>query len=153
MYNLGVLYYNGDGVPQDDGQAAAWIRRAAELGVEEAKEALEALGAPLEAGAAPAGGEAATDPEAQFKLGAAYDFGSGVEADKGKALAWYAKAAGQGHPRAMYNLGVLYYNGDGVAQDDGQAAAWIRRAAELGVEEARAALEVLGAGQEAPGAN
>ena len=32
QYNLGVCYYNGDGVPKDLTQAAYWFRKSAEQG-------------------------------------------------------------------------------------------------------------------------
>ena len=32
QYNLGVMYRNGEGVPEDDRQAAFWYRKAAEQG-------------------------------------------------------------------------------------------------------------------------
>ena len=32
QYNLGLMYDNGEGVPQDDVEAVAWYRRAAEQG-------------------------------------------------------------------------------------------------------------------------
>ena len=32
QYNLGIMYYNGQGVPQDYAEAAKWFRLAAEQG-------------------------------------------------------------------------------------------------------------------------
>ena len=32
QYNLGLMYTNGDGVPQDDTEAARWYRSAADQG-------------------------------------------------------------------------------------------------------------------------
>jgi len=32
QYNLGVMYANGEGVPEDDKQAVKWFRLAAEQG-------------------------------------------------------------------------------------------------------------------------
>ena len=40
MYNLGICFYNGDGVSQDYGEAVKWWKKAAEQGYDEAKEAL-----------------------------------------------------------------------------------------------------------------
>ena len=45
QFNLGVMYRDGQGVPQDDAQAAAWFRKAAEQGDAVAKQALERLSA------------------------------------------------------------------------------------------------------------
>ena len=32
QYNLGIMYANGEGVPQDDAEAVKWSRLAAEQG-------------------------------------------------------------------------------------------------------------------------
>ena len=53
QYNLGLAYDNGQGVPQDDAQAVAWFRKAAEQG----------------------------DANAQHNLGYAYANGQGVPQD------------------------------------------------------------------------
>jgi hypothetical protein len=37
QYNLGVMYYNGQGVPKDYAEAAKWYRKAAEQGFAEAQ--------------------------------------------------------------------------------------------------------------------
>ena len=44
MYNLAILYRDGDGTDQDYEQAAYWYRKAAEKGVHEAEDALDDLG-------------------------------------------------------------------------------------------------------------
>ena len=109
QYNLGVLYDQGQGVPQDYGQAVKWYRLAAEQG----------------------------DADAQFNLGALYAKGQGVPQDYGQAVKWYRLAAEQGHASAQVNLGVRYANGQGVPQDIVQAAKWWRLAAEQGDAAAR----------------
>ena len=52
--------------------------------------------------------------------------------DPVKAVAWYRKAAEQGHAGAQYSLGQMYDNGEGVPEDDVQALEWYRKAAEQG---------------------
>jgi TPR repeat protein len=42
-----MLYYNGQGVPQDDTQAEMWFRKAAEQGYENAKSKLRVLEEPV----------------------------------------------------------------------------------------------------------
>jgi TPR repeat protein len=99
---LGDSYYDGQGVPKDDAQAALWWRKAAEQGL----------------------------ADAQNNLGASYDNGEGVPQDYAQAAFWYREAAEQGLAEARYNLGVLYYEewvGQGVPQDDTQAAFWCRK--------------------------
>lgn len=43
QYNLGLCYYNGEGVQQDYTQAVHWWRKAAEQGNARAQEALKTL--------------------------------------------------------------------------------------------------------------
>ena len=44
MYDLGVMYENGDGVVKNQQQAAEWYRKAAVLGEPHAKQSLQRLG-------------------------------------------------------------------------------------------------------------
>jgi uncharacterized protein len=97
--NLGVMYDQGQGVPQDYAQALHWYRQAAKQG---------------HAGA-------------QYNLGVLYHHGRGVPQDYAQAIQWYRKAAEQGDADAQYNLGVLYQEGGGVPQDYAQAIQWYRK--------------------------
>ena len=63
-------------MPQDDGEAVAWFRKAAEQGY----------------------------VDAQCNLGVMYRRGRGVPQDDAEAAAWYRKAAEQGLPEAQFNL-------------------------------------------------
>jgi hypothetical protein len=89
-FELGLLYANGQGVPQDYAQAASWFRKAAEQG----------------------------NADAQNNLGVLYDKGQGVPQDYTQAASWYRKAAEQGNALAQYNLGIDYTNGRGVMQSN-----------------------------------
>ena len=101
QFNLGLMYGEGEGVPQDDAEAVKWYRKAAEQGL----------------------------AEAQFNLGLMYYNGQGGPQDYAQALQWYRKAAEQGYANAQHNLGFMYYNGEGVPQDDAQAHMWFNLAA------------------------
>ena len=70
--------------------------------------------------------------EAQYSLGAMYDFGNGVEEDDRTAAKWYTAAALQGMHSAAFNLGNLYREGKGIPQDYYQAVQWYTKAAEHG---------------------
>ncbi len=94
QYNLGLMYYKGDGVIKDLTEAINWCRKAAEQG----------------------------DVQAQYNLGTMYDKGDGVEKDLVEAAKWYRKAAEQGH--AQRNLAIMYAEGDGVQKNDIEAYAW-----------------------------
>ena len=86
QYNLGLMYANGEGVPQDDKEAFNWYRKSAEQG---------------HAGA-------------QVNLGLMYTNGEGVPQDDKQALKWFRKAAEQGDAQAQVNLGVMYEEGAGT---------------------------------------
>ena len=65
---LGLLYQDGQGVPQDYTQAASWFGRAASQG----------------------------DSDAETSLGVLYAEGHGVAQDLAQAVAWFRKGADQG---------------------------------------------------------
>ncbi len=99
--NLGEMYRNGHGVPQDYVEAMRWYRKAADRG----------------------------HAFAQANLGAMYANGDGVPQDYAEAARWFRKAADQGHATAQYNLGVVYANGWGVRRTYVQAHMWFSLAA------------------------
>ena len=68
QFNLGVLYDQGKGVPQDNAQAMQWYQKAAEQGL----------------------------PQAQINLGIMYEEGQGVPVDNVRAYFWYTLADSQG---------------------------------------------------------
>lgn len=90
---LGLMYAQGEGVPQDSAKAVAWWQKAAAQG----------------------------DANAQYNLGAMYANGEGVLQDSVKAVEWWQKAAAQGHADAQYNLGRSYYRRIARAQLSGDA--------------------------------
>jgi len=104
QYAIGMLYWTGQGVPQDTVAAANWLRRAAEM----------------------------NHAGAQAKLGYLYTTGQGVPQNDFEALKWLQMAASQGDADAQYNLGVLYRDGKGVRQDPERALHWFREAAAQG---------------------
>lgn len=72
------------------------------------------------------------DVAAMRNLGHLYRWGQGVEADPGKAIHWYRRAAETGFARAQANLGAIYLQGDGVAVDYAEAHKWFDAAARQG---------------------
>jgi uncharacterized protein len=110
--NLGFMYRDGDGVPQDDKEAVRWFRLAAEQGL----------------------------ANGQFNLGFMYGTGHGVPRDDKEAVRWYRLAAEQGLAPAQSNLGREYQLGRGVPQDDKEAVRWYRLAAEQGLADAQSVL-------------
>jgi TPR repeat protein len=104
QYNLGLMYANGRGVPQNDAEAIRWYRLAADQGY----------------------------AWAQFNLGNKYAKGQGVPQNDAEAARWYRLAADQGYADAQSDLGNMYANGEGVPQNDVEAVRWFRLAADQG---------------------
>ena len=102
--NLGVMYRDGRGVPQNGSEAVRVFRLAADQGL----------------------------AEAQFSLGVMYDDGRDVPQNDSEAVRWYRLAADQGNAFAQNNLGVMYRDGRGVPQNDSEAVRWYRLAADQG---------------------
>lgn len=86
---LAAAYLSGDGVPQDNAQAAHWYLKAAESG----------------------------NPEAQNQVGYFYQTGIGVRVDLERAAHWFQLASSSGMGWAKVNLGVSYLRGEGVRQN------------------------------------
>ena len=79
QFYLGMLYENGDGVPEDFGKAREWYEKSAAQG----------------------------DANAQFYLGLMSAFGRGASLDLVQAYMWYSLAAGNGHARAALHRNDL----------------------------------------------
>jgi TPR repeat protein len=114
-YNLGWMYYNGEGVTQDYAEAAKWFRKAAESGLQ----------------------------IAQHNIAVMYESGMGVTQDYAEAAKWYRKAAEHDFVDSMLNLGLMYFHGKGVNQDYVEAAKWFHEAAPHRAAEAMALLGVM----------
>ncbi len=96
QFNLGLLYYKGQGVPQDYVLTRQWWEKSAAQG----------------------------HVAAQVSLGILYASGYGVPKDNQQAVRWFRLAADQGDALAQVKLGIMYMQGDGVPQDYVQALKW-----------------------------
>jgi len=96
QYNLGILYFTGQGVTRDYAEAYRWTLAAAEQG----------------------------HVAAQFNVGSLYYEGQGVKRDYAKAVEWFASAGKSGHAEAAFELARMYSEGDHVKRDRVQAHAW-----------------------------
>ena len=140
LYNIGLRYYNGDGVTQDYAKAVNCFRQAAEQGYATAQNNLgdcyyDGQGVTQDYAQAVSWYRKAAkqgDTAAQFRLGFCYEYGRGVSKDYAQAADWYRKAAEQGNGTAQYFLGYCYGKGQGVTKDYTQAVSWYRKAAEQG---------------------
>ena len=79
QFNVGYLYYMGEGTGQDCAEAAKWYRLAAEQG----------------------------NATAQNSLGVMYDDGEGVPQDRLKACAWLSLSASHGKENAARGKDLL----------------------------------------------
>ena len=137
QYYLGIMYTNGEGVPEDDRQAAFWFQKSARQGNAQSQYHLGILyangtGVPEDDPQAVSWFRKSAEQgntRAQFNLGVMYEFGEGVSEDDRQAVSWYRQAAEQGHARAQFGLGLMYANGAGISQDNIQAYAWFNLAA------------------------
>lgn len=115
QYDLGWVYYEGEGVIQDYKEAVKWFRLAAEQG----------------------------DAPAQCSLGYMYGNGDGVIQDYKEAAKWCRLAAEQGDASAQHNLGWMYGKGEGVIQDYKESYFWFLIATANGHEDAKKGREIL----------
>lgn len=96
QYNLGILYYFGQGVDKNLEEAFRWTQLAAEQG----------------------------HPAAQFNLGNLYFAGDGADEDLEQSLEWYGSAARAGHAAAAYLIATMYDRGGSATEDLVLAHAW-----------------------------
>ncbi|MBQ9372776.1 MAG: sel1 repeat family protein [Thermoguttaceae bacterium] len=108
LYELGLCYYLGLGVPYDYAEAARRFRSAAE------RKHAEGISA----------------------LGVCYMEGRGVEYSPDKAIKMFKLGEKLKQALSLYNLGLCYYNGYGVEEDRKTGFHYIEEAAKLGLGEA-----------------
>lgn len=132
QYNLGVMYFTGEGVTQDYTLAYKWTRMAAEQG----------------------------HINAQYNLGTLFYNGLGMrsavftrwplllfyrQSNFEEALKWYGYAAEYDHGEAQYLLATMYEKGEGVDQDLIMASVWARLAKDNEVPDAISLYDSLNA--------
>lgn len=93
---LGDMYDAGQGVPENDVEAAKLYRLAADQGL----------------------------ASAQVSLGIKYQLGEGVPENWADAVKWYRLAADQGDRGGQYVLGRMYADGRGVPENYVDAYKW-----------------------------
>jgi TPR repeat protein len=149
--NLGNMYRDGRGVPQDYAAAVNWYRKAADQGYAAAQSNLgriyrDGRGVPKDYAAAVSWYRKAADQGyayAQNDLGNMYSKGQGVPQDYAAAVSWYRRAADQGYAYAQSNLGNMYRDGRGVPQDYAAAVSWYRKAGDQGHARAQDNLGIM----------
>ncbi len=122
QYNLGLLYENGQGVPQRHDLAFFWYRMAALNG----------------------------NASAKYNLGGLYYYGLGVEQSVEQATRWWEEAANAGDPNGAYNLGVVILQSSEDEAAVKAAMIRLKQAADAGHPHAADLLEELSAQVEMP---
>lgn len=100
--DLGIMYLDGKGVPQNISEAVRFLSLSAAAG--------SSLG--------------------QNNLGGLYRDGKGVPRDYVRAAQWFSASAAQGNSAGMYNLGLMYELGQGMKAEPFHAYMWYALAAE-----------------------
>lgn len=101
QFSLGVMYHQGQGVPQDDKEAAIWWSKAAEQG----------------------------HAEAQDNLGFRYARGQGVAQDWVQADQWFTIASASGNESAMKNKKVIevHMSAEKIVEANKLANEWLEK--------------------------
>lgn len=145
MFNLGVIYDNGEICEKDPYKAAMWYQRAAELGDAQAMDNLAFL---LEKGP-----EEMRNMESAFNwyvkaaeaglnkawndVATCYKHGVGVSQSVERAREYYIRASEFEEPEiAYYNLFLLYADGIATKRNPDEALKWLRKSADKEVPDA-----------------
>jgi len=126
QYTLGMMYSQGQGVPQDKNKALKWYGLAVQQDApldeimldkfenKNIPQELKFLTNDAENGIA----------EAQLKLGMLYAHGQIVPQDDGQARQWLQLAGEKGKFKAQYIIGMMLANGQGITKDYVLAHMW-----------------------------
>ncbi len=109
QYQLGMMYFKGEGAGVDNALAFKWLRQAADQDY----------------------------TPALFGLAEMYYTGRGVAHSHGEAARLYAMAAKSGNAEAQFALGALHIRGHGVEKDLVAAHMWLSLAGMRGLKYAR----------------
>ena len=106
QYNIGRMFYLGQGVPMDYSKAFKWFKKSAKQ----------------------------DHSDTQVFMGNLYDRGHGVLKNFKVAAKWFKLAAAQNNAMAQSKLGVMYAKGEGVIKDQMKAYMWFNLSAANGHE-------------------
>lgn len=114
QYRLGLMYFSGNGVAENEKRSYELLLRSALQG----------------------------HINAMLQLANVLTFGQQVptfiQDPEHEAAKWYFQAASAGNAEAQYSLGVLFQTGKGVIRDEKEANYWMQLAAKNGHEGAKA---------------
>ena len=112
QFLLGLVFYEGEKVEENNEKAFYWIKKSAEQGYS----------------------------IAQLYTGMMYFCGHGTERDYYQSFKWLEKSAHQGQPEAAYYLSWHFKNGWGVGEDSEKWEYWLKKSAADGYEGAQDAV-------------
>ena len=101
---LGLLYYIGSGVEENEQTAFNWRLKAANQG----------------------------HADAEYEIGMAYNLGKVVQKDSAASIAWYERSAKGGSSKGQLAYGEALQQGKGTAKNYAAAVRWLEKAAETG---------------------
>ena len=151
QYQVGYMYFVGEGVQKNIQEAIKWYKKSAEQGfilpqlilgamylqgnsiTQDYPEAFKWYRKAAELG----------NPDAQHNIAYMYQEGIGVEQNYEEAFNWYYKAAIQGQAISQYNLGIMYAAGRGTLQDEITAYAWLYISSLSGLNEPKTELQKI----------
>jgi TPR repeat protein len=116
QYEFGMLYYEGNRLPEDHIQAKVWLRQAATKG----------------------------HAKAQHNLGVLLYEESPETAERQEAIRWILSAANQGLVDSQIAIAQIYLDGTSIPKNDIEAYLWFNLAAAAGDEEASLTRDKLG---------
>jgi|GEM_PF-3377170 len=123
QWQLAEIYREGLlGVPRNHELAQAWYKKVADSYMQSPQ--------PREV-------------EVNYRLGAMFLKGRGVEKNRSEAMEWFKKAAMQGHAHAQYHVGKMYAGGECGSGKIAQAIKWYTKAASQGHPRAQFCLKKL----------
>ncbi|KAI7856540.1 hypothetical protein BDC45DRAFT_436997 [Circinella umbellata] len=157
MYKLGMILLKGLlGQSKNPREGISWLKRATQHADQDLPHAFHELGLAYEKDGIPSviadvdySRELFTQAAqygyapSQFKLGLAYENGFlNCPIDPRRSIAWYSKAAEQGHLEAELSLSGWYLTGAEtiLKQSDSEAYLWARKAADRGYAKAEYAV-------------
>lgn len=98
MYQIAIMYRDGNGPKRDNTKHVEWLKKAAENG----------------------------HAQSQLMLGNMYRDGVKVESDESEAFKWYRMAAENNNPDAIYQVAMMYRDGKGVDKNKDESNRWLR---------------------------
>ena len=163
LFNFGLSFLKGDGVPKDVNRGYELLMKSADLGLDRGRfYTAEAILADQfdkkieitianqylrELSSSTAGMELVEslalkgNSFALYVLGKFHQMGQGVKIDHQLAIRYFRESADKSNALGEYELGLCYLNGEGVPVDKVEAKKWLKRSADHGYELAKLAIQ------------